>query len=196
MKTIVVASINPVKIMAALEGFKRMFPDQHFEALGVTVPSGVSDQPMSDQETLTGAMNRACAAHDQHPGDYWIGIEGGIEQNHGEMACFAWIVVLSKERTGKSRTATFYLPHEVSALVKQGLELGDADDKVFGKSNSKQQNGSVGILTGDVIPRAGYYEHAVMMALFPFKTPQLSFGPFSYFFSPPAGKPPAVRQRR
>src|SRR5689334_11150921 len=177
MKTIVVASINHVKIMAALEGFKRIFPDQHFQATGVTVPSGVSDQPMSDQETLTGAMNRACAAREKHPGDYWVGIEGGIELVHGEMACFAWIVVLSNERSGKSRTATFYLPHEVSELVKTGLELGDADDKVFGLSNSKQQNGSIGILTGDVITRADYYEHAVLMALVPFKNLQLSFGP-------------------
>ena len=176
MKSIVVASINPVKILAALEGFKHMFPDQHFSATGVTVPSGVSDQPLSDQETLQGAMNRACTARDGHPADYWIGIEGGLELVHGEMECFAWIVVLSRERMGKSRTATFFLPQEVSALVKQGLELGDADDRVFGLSNSKQQNGSIGILTDDVITRASYYEHAVMMALVPFKNPTLTFG--------------------
>jgi inosine/xanthosine triphosphatase len=176
MKSIVVASTNPVKILAALEGFKGMFPQDQFAATGVSVPSGVSDQPMSGEETLTGAMNRACAARDQHPGDYWIGIEGGLEIVNGEMECFAWIVVLSKERTGKSRTATFFLPQEISALVQQGLELGDADDRVFGLSNSKQQNGSIGILTEDVITRTSYYEHAVMMALVPFKNPKLTFG--------------------
>jgi non-canonical (house-cleaning) NTP pyrophosphatase len=38
-------------------------------------------------------------------------------------------------------------------LVESGKELGDADDIVFGKSNSKQQNGAVGILTHDIITR-------------------------------------------
>lgn len=32
MPTIVVASTNPVKIRAALNGFERMFPEQVFEA--------------------------------------------------------------------------------------------------------------------------------------------------------------------
>ena len=39
---------------------------------------------------------------------------------------------------GKSRTATFFLPEEVAELVRQGQELGSADDIVFNVSNSKQ----------------------------------------------------------
>jgi non-canonical (house-cleaning) NTP pyrophosphatase len=57
--------------------------------------------------------------------------------------------------------------------VRQGMELGDADDAVFGRSNSKQANGAVGILTGNVIDRAELYEQAVVLALIPFKNPEL-----------------------
>lgn len=176
MKSIVVASTNPVKIQAALAGFRLMFPNEIFEARGVSVPSGVSDQPMSDEETLQGARNRVYAVKEAAPeADYWAGIEGGCEERFGRLWAFAWLVVLGDGLTGESRTATFALPEEVAALVRQGVELGDADDRVFGRSNSKQGNGAVGILTADVIDRAGYYEHAAALALIPFKNRTLSF---------------------
>jgi inosine/xanthosine triphosphatase len=176
VRTIVVASQNPVKIQAALNGFRHMFPDDQFSATGVSVTSGVSAQPMTSVETLQGAVSRVKAARDLVPeGDYWVGIEGGVEAQSGELEVFAWIVVASRESLGKSRTATFSLPLEVSRLVQQGIELGDADDTVFGRSNSKQQNGSVGLLTDDVITRLAYYEHAVILALVPFKNSHLSF---------------------
>ncbi|MBC7814469.1 MAG: inosine/xanthosine triphosphatase [Burkholderiales bacterium] len=185
MPVIVVASQNPVKIRAALAGFQRMMTDESFEARGVSVPSGVSDQPLTSDETLRGAVNRARAAQSTSPDvDYWVGIEGGIEDtptNSGtngiEMQVFAWVVVISAtdEKLGKGRTGTFIVPEEVATLVRQGDELGDADDKVFGRSNSKQDNGSVGILTDNVIDRAAFYEQAVMLALIPFKNPQLTF---------------------
>ena len=59
MKKIVVASKNPVKINATLDGFLRMFPDEQFEIVGVSAASEVSDQPMNDDETYRGAFNRA-----------------------------------------------------------------------------------------------------------------------------------------
>lgn len=176
MKTIIVASTNPVKIQAALAGFQAMFPGDTFTAGGVSVPSGVSDQPMSDEETLQGALNRARAVRNLHPdADFWAGIEGGCEEKYGALWAFAWVVVLAGEIVGKSRTAAFTLPHEIAELVRQGVELGTADDMVFGRSNSKQGNGAVGILTADVIDRAGYYEHAVVLALVAFKNPPLTF---------------------
>jgi inosine/xanthosine triphosphatase len=176
MKTVIVASTNPVKIQAARSGFERMFPHEHFRVSGLAVESGVSDQPFSDDETYAGALNRMLKAAQQvQDADYWVGIEGGLEEIGSEMRGFAWVIVHDRIRTGKSRTATFVLPAEVAELVRQGKELGDADDLVFKRQNSKQQNGSVGILTADVMDRAGYYEHAVILALIPFKNPALTF---------------------
>jgi non-canonical (house-cleaning) NTP pyrophosphatase len=53
------------------------------------------------------------------------------------------------------------------------MELGDADDEIFGASNSKQQNGAVGLLTENAVTRTTLYEQAVIMALIPFKNPEL-----------------------
>jgi inosine/xanthosine triphosphatase len=174
MKTIVVASRNPVKLQAALGGFRRMFPGQEFVVQTAVVPSEVSDQPFSSDETLQGAHNRAANAARLYPiADYWVGIEGGVEDSSDGLAAFAWIVVKSVKMVGMGRTGTFYLPPEVADWVRQGKELGEADDIVFSRSNSKQENGAIGILTGDVIDRAQLYEMAVILALVPFKNPEL-----------------------
>ena len=73
------------------------------------------------------------------------------------------------ESWDKARTGTFFLPNELVKLIKDGKELGEADDIVFKRSNSKQENGAVGILTGDVIDRTKYYTEAVVLSLIPFK---------------------------
>lgn len=174
MKKIVVATNNPVKIRAVENAFQRMFPNERFKCWGKATPSGVPDQPMDDQETLLGAHNRASNCKTNHPlFDYWVGIEGGIEIKDNEMNAFAWIVILSKNRESKARSGTFYLPEKVMNLVISGMELGHADDQVFGQSNSKQRGGAVGLLTGDVIDRKKLYEEAVVLALIPFKNEAL-----------------------
>jgi len=176
-QTIIVASTNPVKIGAALSGFQQMFPSETFEVKSINVPSGVPDQPMTVAETRQGATNRALNAREAMPeANYWIGIEGGIDTTaNGQFEVFAWVIVLSPDRSGASRTGTFTLPDEIASLVREGLELGKADDQVFGRANSKQQNGAVGILTDDVIDRQSYYVHAVILALIPLKNTALKF---------------------
>jgi len=171
---IAVASRNPVKIECVREGFVKMFPDTPFAIHSVEVASGVSIQPIGSSETLLGAQNRAEAARAVLPNaDYWVGVEGGIEDDGQEMQAFAWVVVLSPQGVGKGRTGAFYLPAAVADLVRQGMELGKADDLYFGRQNSKQADGAIGLLTGNVLNRAQYYEHAVIMAFIPFKNPSL-----------------------
>lgn len=174
MSVVVVASLNPVKIACVRAGFARMFPDETFAVNGVSVPSGVSHQPMGDAETLHGAESRARNARTNvHAADYWVGIEGGCEERDGVMHAFAWVVVLSSAREGRSRTASFELPPAIADLVREGVELGLADDQVFGRTNSKEHNGAVGLLTADRVDRVALYEPAVVLALIPFRNQAL-----------------------
>ena len=174
MKSIVVASQNPVKIKAALVGFQQMLPQESFQIEGISVDSGESDQPRSDSETLRGAITRAQNAARIKPiSDYWVGIEGGVSEIDNEMAAFAWVIVLGKNLQGKGRSGTFFLPEAVARLVREGLELGKADDIIFNTKNSKQENGAVGLLTGNVVDRARLYEQAVIFALIPLKNVSL-----------------------
>ena len=174
MKTIILASKNPVKVEATRDAFTRMFPEESFTLHQAAVPSGVADQPMSHQETYQGAFNRASGAQKQIPqADFWVGIEGGVEAWGDELAAFAWMVVLSATCSANSCTGTFFLPPEVARLVRQGTEMGEADDIVFNRTNSKQGEGACGILTHNVINRKELYEHALILALIPHRNPAL-----------------------
>lgn len=184
-KLVIVASGNPVKRRAVAQGFDRLFPDADFAFETMAVPSGVDDQPRTDDETRRGARQRSEAAARTRPdADFWVGVEGGIEDGWGdgrdEMHAFAWIVVAAASsgrsaaaantlRFGTSRSATFALPEAVATLVRGGKELGEADDIVFGTADSKRKGGAVGLLTGGAIDRTALYEQAVVLALIPFR---------------------------
>lgn len=175
MRTVYIGSANPVKIECTRKGFAEVFHDHDaFQFNGVSVDSGIRDQPMTSKETLQGAKNRAFQLKDRYPeGDYFVGIEGGVQVFEGEMEAFAWVVIINHERIGKAQTSTFQLPPKIVTLIEQGVELGHADDIVFRRDNSKQGNGAVGILTEDVIDRVEYYRHAVILALIPFINKEL-----------------------
>lgn len=170
-KKIVVGTTNPAKLESVRRAFDKWFPENSFEIKGIQVESGVAAQPMSDKETLKGAINRAKACQDEESfADFWIGIEGGLEKEGKDIYAFAWMAVIDKrsERLSKSRTSNFLLPPSISDLVLQGMELGHADDQVFGRENSKHQDGAVGILTNGIITRSEYYAQALVLALIPF----------------------------
>eukprot|EP00043_Microstomoeca_roanoka_P017639 m.184928 g.184928 ORF g.184928 m.184928 type:complete len:228 (-) comp16677_c3_seq2:489-1172(-) len=198
MAKVCVASTNPVKLRAVQTAFTSLFSGDgdageaeeqrcadagsisralQFEFITVDAPSGVSAQPMGDEETLTGARNRASKAREMMPGcHYYCGLEGGCAfDSQGDMSCFAWIVVQDEtgKKEGRAKTGMFFLPPEVAALVKDGMELGHANDRVFAQHNSKQKGGAVGLLTDGVVTRHLYYEQTVILALIPFKMPDL-----------------------
>ncbi|EFQ35526.1 hypothetical protein CGRA01v4_10835 [Colletotrichum graminicola] len=177
--SIVVASKNPTKVRATQLGFESALPGS-YTIRGVSFPSGVPDQPLTDEETLRGALNRARGAQSsEREADYWVGIEGGVDMSdkrEGPIMNFAWVVVLDGQgRVGKARTAAYYLPEETAACLRQGMELGDADNLVFGQTDTRSNKGSVGLLTDGVIDRTAYYHHAVILALIPFKNKNLTF---------------------
>jgi inosine/xanthosine triphosphatase len=170
---LLVASQNPVKLAAVQLGFEDLFPNINPDLVGLSVPSGVSDQPKTEKETYQGAFNRVQAAKEQRPeADFWIGIEGGIEDWGDKMAAFAWVVIADKERIGEARSATFFLPDPVAELIREGMELGEADDRIFGAENSKQNQGAIGLLTHNAITRKTLYVHPVIMAFIPFIRPE------------------------
>ncbi|WP_281614682.1 inosine/xanthosine triphosphatase [Flammeovirga sp. SubArs3] len=175
-KKIIVASKNPVKINASLEGMQKILPNEQFEVIGVDVPSGVSDQPMTSKETWQGALNRAMNAKSEIPeAEYWVGMEGGIDKDEdGKMYAFAWMCVIDqKDAIGKGQTGVFYLPSKVQQLVEEGIELGYANDQVFNENGSKRKGGAVGSLTFGALGRTEYYVQALVLAMIPLVNPNL-----------------------
>ena len=167
---VVVASHNPVKTAASQAAFEALLPKATLDVRGVAVESGVSDQPTSDEETRRGARNRANNASASEPdADYWVGLEGGIEVVEEQLMAFAWIAIRDRDgRISDARSATLPLPAAVKALIDQGLELGDANDRVFATLNSKQGGGAYGLLTDGLYTRESVYTQTAVLALLPF----------------------------
>lgn len=167
---IVVASHNPAKLRSVDDAFARQFPNETITLVACAVESGVSDQPMSDEETRRGARSRAINARAAEPdADFWIGLEGGVDIVDGQLMAFAWMVALGSDGNfGEARTVTLPLPPAVKELVDGGLELGDANDRVFSTLNSKQEGGAFGLLTNGLYTREGVYTQALVIALVPF----------------------------
>ena len=168
---VVVASKSPVKKEAVERGFKILFPNDTFVFECVAANSGISDQPMSDDETRTGAIQRVAHARMlSSDADYYVGLEGGVEQKYGDLYNFGWVVVESRNRKrGYGRTFAFVLPPSIrDAILHAGLEQSHATDKVLSKSGTKTGTGTIGPLTNNSLTYTDWYTPAVISALVPF----------------------------
>jgi len=166
---IVIASKNPVKRGAAQDAFNARFSQEDLVFSTVSVASGVDDQPFSDATTRKGAWNRVQGAAKARPdADFWVGFEGGVDLVDGSMITFAWVAVRAADgRKGSARTVTLPLPPAVQKLVLAGMELGEANDRVFETSGSKHAGGAFGLLTDDQLTRRSVYAETLTVALIP-----------------------------
>jgi inosine/xanthosine triphosphatase len=168
-----VGSENPVKIHCVAAAVAAFWPAAR--VVGTSTDSRVSAQPQSEHEMYTGARNRAAQAlANIAAAQFGVGIEGGIVDNEDGMWAFAIVVIVDRNaRRSAGQTGRFRLPEGVARLIREeGLELGAADDRFFGRHNSKQNEGAIGILSDGKITRLELYKPAVVFALLPFLHPE------------------------
>ena len=170
--------MNPVKIAAVRAVLERVGARARVD--GIAVASGVSDQPVGDDETIRGATQRARAVLAQTDADFGVGLEGGVVDERGVdgadgfMRTCAWAAVVARDgRVGTGGSLAMTLPARVASLVRDGVELGHAMDRVTGGQDTKRGAGAVGILTAGLVDRQRAYESLVTYALAPFLTPAL-----------------------
>jgi non-canonical (house-cleaning) NTP pyrophosphatase len=90
------------------------------------------------------------------------------------MRTCAWAAVVDDRGTESvGGSLAMPLPEAVADLVRQGLELGLAMDRVSGQLDTKHRQGAVGILTGGLVDRQAAYEIILTYALARFLTPAL-----------------------
>ncbi|MCF7794847.1 inosine/xanthosine triphosphatase [Patescibacteria group bacterium] len=164
-----IASKNPVKI----EALKEMLLDykhlQNARVESIDVSSGVSDQPKSLEETITGAKNRARKAYSEC--DYSFGIESGLitvpYTKSGYMdVCACAIFDGSEYHLGLS--SAWEAPERVSKLMlEDGLDMNEAAYKAGYTDNMKvgSAQGLVGIMTKGRLTRKEYTKEAIRTSL-------------------------------
>jgi inosine/xanthosine triphosphatase len=168
MKTeirIAVGSTNPTKIKPVEEIFSRCFPK--IKVIGVSVSSGVTDQPTTDEEMYQGACNRAHRALESVTGaSFGVGIEGGIHKySYGWFERSLVVIVDTKDRIGVGASGGLILPDRVIKKIKNGKTLEQAVDELCGTTQIGEGIGMFGVFTNGMVTRSEGVKHGVAFAL-------------------------------
>jgi inosine/xanthosine triphosphatase len=172
-----VGSTNPVKINAVTTAASETWPSVTVQ--GFDVPSGVSVQPIGDEETRSGARNRAVAALDEgiralKQADrpvrsqevLGVGLEGGVFFFGEEVWSTVWVAVT--DATGalyESNGARFKVPEIIAQRIKNGEEMGPVVNTVIGTGDVRHSIGMIGVITGKFVDRTEEYGGIAKMAL-------------------------------
>lgn len=168
----IVGSKNQVKIQSVKETVLKFWPEA--QVTGVEIPSGVSTQPQTNQETKNGAINRALKALEtSKAAQFGVGLESGIEFRDDGLWTFGWVAVVDRQgKMGLAKTIEFRLPDGLAKLMKNGMEQGEADATFFKRNDHGEKEGTVGLLTKGQVKRAEAFSQAIIFALVPFLNPE------------------------
>ncbi|WP_416308088.1 inosine/xanthosine triphosphatase [Neptunicella sp. SCSIO 80796] len=170
---VIVGSQNPVKVNAVKNALDAVFEPSLIECIGINTPSGVADQPLTADETRLGAENRVKYCQAQHRADYYIAIEGGVDQFEYGAATFAYVVISDGQSQSVGRSANLPLPDSIYQALLRGEELGPLIDKLFNTHNIKQKGGAISLFTNGHATRESAYYQALILAMAPFLNPDL-----------------------
>jgi len=171
--TIMVGSTNPIKINAAKTAIATAFPHCEVTCQGMHAPSLVPDQPMTEEETKLGAVNRVNYCQKNVEADFYVAIEGGVDNFIYGSATFAYVVIVANGTQSIGRSANLPLPDVVFQALQKGEELGDVMDRLFNTDNIKQKGGAMALLTNNNATREGVYTQSLILALAPFLNSEL-----------------------
>ena len=161
---IAIGSKNPVKIKAVENTISKLWPEA--EIIAVNVPSGISEMPKSDQESIIGARTRAKNALELVKADLGIGLEGNCQEMEHGMFLTGWVAAINtKGNLGLGNSGGTLLPEKVAIEIRKGKELGPVMDELIGEHDTKQKSGAIGFLTNNHVPRTEAFERGVIFAL-------------------------------
>lgn len=162
MKTVIVGSKNAAKIAAVQQGIGLYWPDAVVH--GEDVASGVSNQPLGHEETLTGALNRARAAQ-ALGADLGVGLEGGVVEIHGTPVMMGYVAVTDGTREVVVPTNGTPLPQSWGKALAEGAELRPF--VIAAGLPYDYKTGVIGTLTNGKLSRDQGFALALQSALVP-----------------------------
>ncbi|GAC1623621.1 MAG: hypothetical protein PVS2B2_27150 [Candidatus Acidiferrum sp.] len=179
---IAVGSNRKPKLYAVAEALAALGPALGLsgspEILGFEVESGVGHTPLSREESMRGARQRAEAlvrlSKDRNEAwQYFVGMEGGLDsvEENGQRRVFleSWAFVSDGARGYYGRSGAVELPwalaHEV---LEQGIELAVAIDRFAGSVGIRDAQGAWGVLSSNLITRQEAFRVSIVAAFAPF----------------------------
>lgn len=158
MKKIVIGSKNRTKVHAV----KSIFTGNEIQA--IQAPSFVLKQPIGNDMTRTGAINRAQYALEATESDYSIGLEGGVVFISDELYLCNWGALLTSDNKLFTASGSYIpLPNSFKQPILVGEELGYILECYTNKRNIRLYEGAIGLLTNGLMIREEMYAHIVTL---------------------------------
>ncbi len=174
---IIVGSKNSQKIEAVREILQEYPELKDFDVIGIEADSGVSEQPISIDETIQGAINRAKNCFNDC--DYSIGLESGLMKVPSTKTGFMDVTVCAiydGKTVHLGLSSAFEYPVEVTRLVfDEEINITQAFVKTGLTNNPKlgSAEGAIGFLTKGRLTRKEYTKQALRTALIHLENPEL-----------------------
>ena len=198
---VAVGSTRRPKVNAVTEALtliRNQFDDfPSFEVLGMETASGVRHTPLTREDLMAGARQRAetlvrVARSEGHPWKYFVGLEGGFDVIPGLDAIpsldmvpeldvvreaeqrwvflESWAYVADAAGRGAyGRSGSVLVPEALAKnVVDEGVELSQAIDAFADGHDIRDAEGAWGILTRGLITRQESFRVAVINAFAPF----------------------------
>ncbi len=179
---IAVGSARKPKLAAVREAVDGMInllsPGTSIEIVGAEVESGVNHTPLSREESMRGARQRAetlqkMAQEEAKPWNYFVGLEGGLDSvmENGERRVFleSWAYVSDGTRGHFGRSGAVELPEALAEEVfVKGTDLSIAIDRFAGEAGIRDAQGAWGVLSANKITRQEAFRVALIAAFAPF----------------------------
>lgn len=139
------------------------------EIIGVDVESGIPDQPLSEEITITGSGNRAKnALEKESTADFSIGLEGGLVKvaDQGYFLVSGATIYDSSGYTSTGVGEKLRIPKEVSEGIEKGGQFGELIREFEAKNKDDKD---VLVLVEKLITRRDSFEQAIQNAYLSYK---------------------------
>lgn len=160
---VMIGSKNPAKYMAVQTALLDMELND-CETIAKEVDSGVRNQPLTDKETIDGALHRARQAlSESEDAEFAIGLEGGVVLDSAPtftvMVCNWGALVTKDGEEFIAGGARIPLPDSFKGELLAGRELGDLMDEYCQRKDIRKHEGAVGIFSEGAVTRQQMFEH-------------------------------------
>lgn len=190
-----VASTRRPKVEAVKAVFTRLAPRlgdgktaEGLVVLEFEVASGVEETPVSLERLLEGATRRARNVRElcretRTNIDFAVGLEGGLfsvgETSSGTTTFLqSWACVAGGDRESYGASGAIQLPSTIARpVLLERQSLSDVIDRAALQNDVRNNQGTWGVLTQDLMTRQASFETALTAALAPFYNPAMYPGP-------------------
>jgi len=165
---IAIGTLNPAKINPTKKVLSNFFSDVEF--VGINVSSNVSEMPLTNEEMIEGAINRAKNALKKIDADYGVGLEGGVYNTNYGMFLAGWVAIINKDgKIGLGSGPRMLLPNKVKKAMLKGEELGPYLEKNYPEVGEiRRKNGAYGLFSDNLVTRPENFDIAIRCAFTPF----------------------------